>query len=75
MAEKILIQIEGRQFELDLNTFCSLAQEEILELFQDKNLSVFDLLKISLENIQKRYYQDEKIKDLIDKISLCVVKS
>lgn len=68
MDNKIIINLEHKHFELDLEMFDTEAKKEIFATFRDKHIRAEELLRLYLQKIQKEHTQNIQIQKIIKKI-------
>ncbi len=66
MNEKIMIKIQSHCFELATYSLSKEMLQELRSIFENRNLSIADLLKITLEKIHNEIEQKEKIQAILN---------
>ncbi|WP_104696888.1 MULTISPECIES: hypothetical protein [unclassified Helicobacter] len=70
MDSKVIINLEHKHFELDLEMFDIEAKKEIFATFHNKHMKAEELLRLYLQKIQKEHMQNAQIQNILKKITL-----
>ncbi len=65
---KITIVVQDKSFELDLESFDAMAKEEIIATFLHQELDIQTLLRLYIQEIQKKHHINAQLEEILRKI-------
>lgn len=69
MMQKITISIQGRNFELELDSFSEGAKEELIATLHDKKLDAESLLRCYIQEINAKHQTQLELQKILQKIA------
>ncbi|CBG40588.1 hypothetical protein [Helicobacter mustelae] len=68
MYKKIHIQVAEKCFELELQNFDAPTQKELIDFFENKTITIDQILKAYISKIQENQQMSQKISQILEKI-------